>query len=96
MFLNEFSYEIIDKVDSRVYESVAYHPKFPIEGYSNYTIRIEEQYRADKIAYKFFQDASLSWVLDVANNFKHGFKEYTEGRVIKIPTNEVLRLMKII
>lgn len=96
MWLNEFCTRIVDRRDQREYEGPAYNPKFPIDGYRTYKIPPEEEYRADKIAFKFYGDESLSWVLDKANNFVHGFKEYKEGRIILRPTLEAMREMRLL
>lgn len=96
MWLNNFSSNVLDRKDGVMYESTPYHPKFPIEGYRNYVITIDKEYRADKIAFELYGSAELSWVLDVANNFTHAFKDYKEGRVIRVPTIEALQEMRII
>ena len=33
-----------------------------------------------------YKTPELSWVLDLANDFKHGFSEYTAGKEIKYPS----------
>lgn len=73
-----------------------YHPKFPTSGYIIHIVDIVEQYRADKIAYDYYGNADLHWVLDAANNFYNGFSEYQAGVEIKVPTVATLLQMGII
>lgn len=78
------------------YAGPIYAPRFPKYGYIIHTVAIHEQYRPDKIAYLYYGDVDLHWVLDVANHFYNGFSEYTEGTEIKIPTMDALFEMGII
>ena len=51
------------------------------------TFKITNQFefRPDKIAFSFYGDASLSWVLIYANNFSNGMMDFWNGREILIP-----------
>jgi hypothetical protein len=73
-----------------------YHPKFPTSGYIIHTISLVEQYRPDKIAFLYYGNVDLHWVLDVVNNFYNGFSEYVEGIEIRIPTPQTLYEMGIL
>jgi hypothetical protein len=91
--LFDYTY-VIGKLKS--IDGPAYHPKFPISGYTIHKIETQEQYRADKIAYAYYGNPNLVWVIDVANNFYNGFSEYTVGTEIKIPTLKSLVEMGVI
>jgi hypothetical protein len=80
----------------RQYLGPIYNPKFPISGYITHTISLVEQYRPDKIAYLYYGNVDLHWVIDVVNNFYNGFSEYTEGTQIKVPTPQTLFEMGIV
>jgi hypothetical protein len=54
----------------------------------NYQIPVEYTYRPDLIAYKFYRDPKLFWVLVYANNFKNSPEDFSLGTVIKIPKFE--------
>ena len=43
------------------------------------------QYRPDKIAYKFYGNPQLSWVLIYANNFRNGVADFISNREIQVP-----------
>lgn len=51
-----------------------------------YTIPIHMQYRPDLIAYKFYKDSSLDWVLTFVNQFDNSPEDYYTDRVILIPS----------
>ena len=94
MSVNNYSSPITD-LDGIQYAGPSYHPDFPISGYKEHIIKPDEEYRADKIAYRLLGSDNLSWVLDVANNFTHGFKEYKEGVTIRYPIQEAIKAMGI-
>ena len=54
----------------------------------NYKIPIEYQYRPDLIAYKFYNDATLYWVLIYANDFHNSPEDFEANKVIKVPRFE--------
>jgi hypothetical protein len=53
-----------------------------------YKIPVEYNYRPDLIAYKFYKDPKLFWVLVYANNFNNSPEDFILGAVIKIPRFE--------
>lgn len=58
---------------------------------SNFKITSNYQYRPDKIAYTFYGDPTLSWVLIYANNFNGGLSDFIANREIKIPDPTIVR-----
>lgn len=50
-----------------------------------YEIPIQYSYRPDLIAYKFYKDSSLDWVITFANNFTNSPEDYTPTTSIIIP-----------
>ena len=59
-------------------------------GYSTFKITSNYEYRPDKIAYKFYKNASLSWVLMYANNFNNGIADFITNRTIIIPSPQTV------
>lgn len=55
-----------------------------------------EEYRPDKIALRIYGDETLDWVIDEANSFDHGVKEYARGVKLRFPAKAELRKMGII
>lgn len=53
-----------------------------------YLILPEFAYRPDLIAYKFYRDAKLFWILVYANNFKNSPEDFYVGAIIKVPRFE--------
>lgn len=83
-----------DRVDRL---SIILTPRFPFSGgFKTITIDAQYRFRPDKIADVEYGDEKLSWVIDLFNNFEHGFKEYEVGATIKIPTQKTLREMGIL
>lgn len=59
------------------------------------TVATNEIYRSDKIAHRLYNDSSLFWLIDHANNFKHGFKEYYRGaKIFYISPNDLSDKLK--
>jgi hypothetical protein len=59
-----------------------------------YEVPKKEEYRPDLIAYKFYGDPKLSWVLIYVNECSNSPEEFFEGAVIRIPHyNRVLELV---
>lgn len=50
-----------------------------------YTVKPSEDLRLDKIAYDYYGNYNLWWILAVANNILDPFTELTVGQVIRIP-----------
>lgn len=81
--------------DNRENYSISRPPRFPIKGMIESEINSDEQFRPDKVAYRLYNDAQLSWVVDEANNWYH-IKEYTIGRKFLYPTETTLIQMGIL
>ena len=54
----------------------------------SYKILPEEEYRPDLIAYKFYSDPTLSWVLIYANEFSNSPQDFVANTVINVPRFE--------
>lgn len=59
-------------------------PKGPNDTY--HTVTSYEVYRLDLIAYKYYQNALLWWVIAQANNIRDPFNDVTAGMVLRIPS----------
>ena len=57
---------------------------------TSFRITNQFEYRPDKIAFKFYGDASLAWVLIYANNFPNGMADFWNNRIIIIPEMDVV------
>lgn len=68
----------------RVYRTVRY-PKIPVSANDVYIIVTEGDY-LDTLAYKFYKDSTLWWVIAQANGIKATLKAPT-GNQIRIPSN---------
>jgi hypothetical protein len=68
----------------RVFRTTSY-PKIPV-GFNDIYIIASETDFLDSLAYKFYKDASLWWVLAQANGIKASLKAPT-GQQIRIPKN---------
>lgn len=64
------------------------------DSYINYIIENKDEFRPDKIAFRFYGNEKLSWIIDEVNNF-FSIKEYYGSRKIKILKTEILELLKI-
>ena len=53
-----------------------------------YIVPVGFAYRPDLIAYKFYKDAKLFWILVYANNFKNSPEDFVVGATIKVPRFE--------
>lgn len=51
----------------------------------SYQIPLNRVYRPDLVAWDFYGDASLFWVLVYANNFSNSPADFYANRVIQIP-----------
>jgi hypothetical protein len=54
-----------------------------------YLIQIQNQFRSDKIAAKFYADSSLYWIILEYNKLMSN-SELTAGKTISITTNKVI------
>ena len=57
---------------------------------TNFRITNQFEYRPDKIAFKFYGDASLAWVLIYANNFSNGMADFWNNRIIIVPEMSIV------
>ena len=88
---------LTDENDNKVHlDIVRFSNLIPQLPYDLYKIQRNFEFRPDKIAFEQYDDADLSWIIDIANNFEHGFKEYTYNRIIKIPRENELINRRII
>lgn len=93
----DFASVVEDRKDRFERLSVVVTPRFPFSGgFKTITIDAQYRFRPDKLADEEYGDEKLSWVIDLFNNFEHGFKEYEVGASIKIPTIATLREMGIL
>ena len=53
---------------------------------TSFTIPSGMEFRPDKIAAYLYGDDTISWVLDLTNNFTDGIKEYYLYRQILVPS----------
>jgi nucleoid-associated protein YgaU len=60
-------------------------PEIDLEGADTFVVTDTEVNRVDLIAWKFYGDCSLWWVICYANNIKNAFEELKVGTVLKIP-----------
>ena len=59
--------------------------------YTLTTVADTEEFRPDKIALRCLGDERLDWVIDEANGFAHGAKEYTRATQLRIPLRTELQ-----
>lgn len=62
--------------------------------YTKGTVLQGMEFRPDKLASYYLGDERLGWILDLANDFKNGIKDYYLGREIIIPTRKAIMLLK--
>ena len=78
-----FSDEILK--DNILYRGISYpnkEIKIKKERLLSTTVGPNEIFRSDKISHRIYGTSQLFWLLDYANNFKHGFKEYELHKTI--------------
>lgn len=93
--LFDFANILSSDTDNRQNYSVSRPPRFPISGMIQDEIQSDEQYRPDKVADRIYNDPSLSWIIDEANNWFH-LKEYTIGKKFLYPNENTLIQMGIL
>ena len=71
----------------RVYRSKIY-PDIPLSDTDIYVIT-ETDDRFDTLAYQYYQDASLWWIIASANNIHDAPFGIQDGTVLRIPTNYI-------
>tara|TARA_B100001079_G_C16069096_1_gene364845 strand:- start:59 stop:352 length:294 start_codon:yes stop_codon:yes gene_type:complete len=76
----------IDKSGLRVY-GTTYYPEIPLENQDKF-IRAKDGDRLDTLAYNYYGDTTLWWVIAKANGVK-GKPTLTIGEILRIPSNIV-------
>jgi hypothetical protein len=71
----------------RVYRSKIY-PNIPLSDTDIYVIS-ETYDRLDTLAYQYYKDASLWWIIASANNIHDAPFGLTDGTLLRIPTNYI-------
>ncbi len=69
----------------RVYKSVTYPVIIPSD--SDFLIISNEGDYLDTLAYKYYKDTSLYWIIALANNLGKGRLSVPPGLTLRIPTN---------
>lgn len=90
--MNRYSVAKIDtRFDGkRVYKSVLY-PSIAVDSSDFYIITNETMY-LDTLAYKYYKDTSLWWIIALANNLGKGRLSVPSGLQLRIPGN-VLKII---
>lgn len=57
---------------------------------TNQVILSGMEFRPDKVATYYLGSANYSWLIDLANDFENGIKDYTLGRKILVPKIDVI------
>jgi len=72
--------------NKRAYKTVRY-PEIPLDEDDTYVIS-QSGDRFDSLAFEYYSDSSLWWVISVANeNFSQNSMIVPEGQQVRIPTN---------
>ena len=58
--------------------------------YTTYMLAESDLYRADLLAYKFYNDVNLWWALCLFNGILNPLTDMEIGQIIKIPNKELL------
>lgn len=93
----DFAEILYDEFTDRDYSGISKRVDFPSNSsaYIEYKIQANESFRPDKIAYKFYNNEKLDWIIDEINNFS-SLEEYYSSRIIKILKFEILERLGII
>ena len=85
--MNRYDYTTIDKRwdGKRVYKTLLY-PSIP-ESPSDIYITVSDNDYIDQIAYRYYQDVSLWWIIAVANNLGKGKLSLDINKQLRIPTD---------
>jgi|TARA_B110000902_G_C14016679_1_gene478667 hypothetical protein len=71
----------------RVYRSKIY-PQIPLSDNDIY-VATETGDRLDSLAYQYYKDASLWWIIASANNIHNAPLGLTDGTILRIPQNYI-------
>ena len=74
----------LDKSGTRVY-GTTYYPQIPIENADEF-IFVKDGDRFDSLAFKYYNDVTLWWVIAKANGLK-GKPALPAGKIIRIPSD---------
>ena len=85
--MNRYQFAIQDKRwdGKRVYKSLLY-PKIPV-AYNDIYIITNEEMTFDSLANKYYNDATLWWIIAQANNLGNGKLSIPAGLQLRIPQN---------
>ena len=85
--MKRYSYTRVgkDKDNNRVYKSTIY-PKIDIEDDDTFIITRDGE-RLDLLAYKYYNDTTLWWVIAVANDIDDAKFSLKSGIELRIPSN---------
>lgn len=85
--MNRYSFSQVDKRwdGKRVFKSLTY-PKIPIDINDLYIIT-NESMQMDTLAFKYYKDPTLWWVIAQSNNIGTGRMSVPSGIQIRIPHN---------
>ena len=85
--MNRYDYTTIDKRwdGKRVYKTLLY-PSIP-ESPTDIYITVSDNDYIDQIAYKYYKDVSLWWIIAVANNLNDASLFIQPGKQLRIPGN---------
>ena len=85
--MNRYDYTTIDKRrdGKRVYKTLLY-PSIP-ESPSDIYITVSDNDYIDQIAYRYYKDVSLWWIIAIANNLGKGKLSLDINKQLRIPTD---------
>jgi len=69
-------------------KSTTIYPVMPINPLTDIYIRVTTPERLDKLAYNFYGDAALWWIIATANNLGKGTLIIPSNTRIRIPSNQ--------
>jgi hypothetical protein len=85
--MSRYSITTILKTDNKSYYKGKRYPNIPLSESDIYVITTDED-RLDLLAYKYYKDISMWWVIAVANNnITKGSLYPYPGTQLRIPTN---------
>lgn len=79
---------IIDNKHQAIFD----FPKVDWNKINSFQIRVSDTDRLDNLAFKYFNDGTLWWIIAVVNDLQHPW-DFASGQVIRIPVdvNDVLK-----
>lgn len=73
-------------VDGRTVYRTKIYPNIPLRDDDIY-VATETGDRLDTLAFEFYKDSSLWWIIAAANNIHNASFGFTDGTILRIPTN---------